>query len=575
MRACAYLLAQYLFFGVTVFLSVVVGFALTSRTRKGGKVACEATPIPFNTTSDPSVIAHVTDVHVETARAAPGQNLDMVLRHVEQTGIATCLITGDLVDNMEENWVLIHGYQKRSDFVEYSKIVGEHVKAGLNLIDIPGNHDEFKVGSMFSTNHYVISFSEFVANKMKPESHSDYVLMTYENQDVELVLFNPYLYPQVSTLIGYKVWPSTDLLDRLERILLAPSSKPYRLFAMHFNVWDIYNNVRSSMGRSFQDIIDEAKVSVILTGHLHPKGYQVHYHNGNIEIVGSDLVTNKKWSIAAFDNGVFSYHEYSMNDVPVGMITHPAPKTQVSKSSAFNRNDMEIRVVVFRKDPNMTIRVKGSIEGVLSFDRFVGESMNLSLYSLPIHVPNGEYHIELEGDYEETLDFVVGNEVMTADEVVISRDWVYVILHSLLLLSFITLMIILCPYSVPKTAEEIRAWIDGECDDESFDLAKNHPYKLLGLVCLLGPFIRKARIDKTPMRVRITLLLGSLAFIFVPSLIASMDGNLLIVNIIGYVISGNYRLDPWGRCFCSLYLLTIISPLTVLVPVMFNKFQRA
>ena len=135
-------------------------------------------------------------------------------------------------------------------------------------------------------------------------------------------------------------------------------------------------------------------------------------------------------------------------------------------------------------------------------------------------------------------------------------------------------MIILCPYQVPKTAEEIRAWMDGECDDESFELAKNHPYKLLGLACLLGPFIRKARIDKTPMRVRITLLLGSLAFILVPSLVANMDGNVLIVYILGYIIAGNYRFDPWGGCFCSIYLLTIISPLTVLVPVMFNKFQR-
>ena len=573
MHTCAYVLAQYGWFFFVVVFGIAFSLGYSRRVvTKVGTVSSATRVGSFRADENPSVFAHVTDIHVEDKTNVPGTNFDKVLSDIEELGLKSVLVTGDLVDNMEENWVLIHGYQKESDYNEYKKVISKHVAKGLNLIDIAGNHDEFEIGSMFSKSHHVLKFSNFLANTLKPESYDDYLCTKYESQNVEFLVFNPFPYPQPSTLLGEKVRLTVDMLDILERRLAMPCEKPYRVFMMHFSMSYMHDDAKSSSGKTFRELIENANLTVMLAGHVHPNGNKAYHHGGQLEIVGVDLVTHHGWSIVSFDNGVFSDRELKLGEVPKGVITHPASKKMLSKSTVFNKGDMEIRVVMFNRDPNMKIFVKGDIEGEMVFDRFVGETGNLSLYSLPVYVKQGEYHIEFSGDFEDTLDFIVADSVDLPDESYTTREWVYTLFKFMLVCWFLALVVILTPYSVPTFAEELRQWIDGEI--EEIERFRDSHWKIWLRVFFLGLFVRKARLKVAPIVTQMTLFLGFLLVLFVPSLIGTCDGHMLIVNIWGYSISGRYRVDPWGASFASLYLTCIISPLTVLLPMLFGKFRK-
>jgi hypothetical protein len=285
---------------------------------------------------------------------------------------------------------------------------------------------------------------------------------------------------------------------------------------------------------------------MVLTGHLHPSRRYVQHFGGVIEFVGTDLVWHNTFGLISIDNGRAAYHQIELDQVPTAILTFPVPKEQLSQFVDFEASNAEIRVISF-KNESLEIRVSGAVSGTLTKIRQLRMGW---LYTLPLDLPAGEYHLSFRGDWSHEIDFVVGNSAKLDREKIYGYpNFVYAgIIGGFV--GWLIELIIVFPFFYPAITSTVEFWIHGEKDG-------NHWV----FVIFLGFLSVRHRLRKLPIWIRIGFIVMVVWPLFLPTAGLAVGNFHGIVWAYGFVLDSSNFFDPWATLFNSFYAVLILLPL--------------
>ena len=255
----------------------------------------------WNFKSIPSVICHLTDIHVA------GGSIDSIDRTIETFSLISkfhpdfIIITGDIADNCENGNRPRYCDQKEVDYLMYRQLIQNYLPNFTNLIEIAGNHDVFGVYNFSSSSHY---FQKNVFTIY--DNSSNYALSQRKIGNITFILMNPYNFPSAHPAFVFWGHPSVHFMDKLESMLAdLPSSETIILLA-HYPI-SMFIHAKTSSGKTIQELVSDPKISFILTGHTHR--YTPLLHQGVLEVIGK---STPGFGLLVNDNGRFSYHSFKM-----------------------------------------------------------------------------------------------------------------------------------------------------------------------------------------------------------------------------------------------------------------------
>ena len=548
MNKCAFFVSQYSWL-VFVCVSAVLVFACVDLRNDPG-VVVGSTEI-HGDSSDPFVFAHVSDVHVDASRPISSRKLDKIMEEIMLLGIQHVVISGDLVENFVRHGKIKFGKQMERDFIEYQKIMAPYIARNMSVIDIAGNHDEFGVGKFDAPSHHILKYSNYYS-KHNMTLNKFWVSKQIWG-DVELLIVNPFAFPQASSLIGYRVHPQKVILDAIEKELMKPRQGRYRVFVSHYSFQHVRSFPKSSRGHTYLEIAQNAGPVICVTGHGHPSEPMPIHYNGMLEVVGVDVIEHMQYGIVAIDNGRITYHEPEIGK-PKGIILRPVPKAQVSSSVNFNELKGEVRVLIFATEP-LNILASGSVTGQLSLTKHVNNVS--SLYSLPYTLDmNGEYTIHFSGDWEGSVTFVVGEKVKLDKEDVIDPERKEFMFLAMFVVLSVMWMIVIFPCGEIPLATKMEEAIESDTGVTTKDMV---------LIFVFGFLCIRDRIQRREGLIKWTLLASYLLMVFMPFFVAPFESGWLVVMLYGYFIGRNYNFDTWGYTFGFFYLITTVVPASCIV----------
>jgi hypothetical protein len=461
------------------------------------------------------------------------------------------LHTGDVVDNWENHDGVKIGIQVEQDYVRYRAVVDLMLSRGHRLIDIAGNHDHFAVGGFGAPEHYVLRYNEYyrVANVTRVE---DFWLARTVLDDFEVVVLSLYQFPNVRSLFAFRVSASQYLLDILEQELNVPRLAKYRIVISHFPLSCVYNGTRSSLtGSTFTDLLANSDIDFVLTGHSHPEIPVFQHHKGMLEVIGPDIMDHQRYGFLTFDRDQMVYHHTKIDELLVGAVTYPIPKEQLNQRSTFNRQNTEIRVVVFSEDQDLAISVSGAVTGDLQFQRIV--SPNLSLYSMPLNLPPGEYSIDFSGDFNSSLTFMIGDSALLDPEYYTDNWWWMLGLDYMAVLGWFGLVIATLPCVHWKLGDAINDWIENDGDTAMM-------FKAIAF----APFGMRTRLAKLTSTAQTILCALVLSPLVIPFGISTVNDHLYWIFIGGYFVDLRYYADYYSGLFAVIYFFATIFPHVVI-----------
>jgi hypothetical protein len=400
-----YLLSQYLFAisigSIFLFQHLLADFVDSGVIPSGPLITA------WNNSDDPILFGHLTDVHVNSYEPERNHKLRAALNHYAALSIPTLLVTGDLVDNWGDRWWGRFGEQHVSDGALYSEIMSRYIAKFERVIDIPGNHDEFGVGSFSSPRHFVLNYSHFLS-RARVARVEDFWVAVAETKGCWFVTLNPFRFPSPHARFDCWARQTREMLDAIEGALARVVRDRPVVLACHFPLrfW-VNDGVRSSSGRSFRDLMTSSNASFYLSGHAHMAKTHFFHYNGLLEAVGQDLHQHDGWSIVTVDNRRPFHHSYNVAERPIAILTHPVLLNQLSCAFPFSERATSVRVV--SQNGSLNITVAGAVNGRLAIDRQLSNGM--FLYSLPLDVDDGRHKLVFSGDWEHEVEFFVGRSI--------------------------------------------------------------------------------------------------------------------------------------------------------------------
>jgi hypothetical protein len=210
----------------------------------------------------------------------------------------------------------------------------------------------------------------------------------------------------------------------------------------------------------------------------------------------------------------------------------------------------EIRVIVFNESQTCNITISGNLTGQMKFKRLV--RANVSLYTFPFDLPFGNYHIEFNGDFEEKLDFVIGDSVKLDLERV-PMSWNEEELQSATCYWYwISLLIATIPMLSFRIGDRVNEWVNGIDDN-------GHIWAVVSF--FVAPLTLRSRLAKLPAKLQYLFFALTLAPLFLPMLISSLNGQVYIVFWAGYLANWRYWFDYLGQLWARAYLGWVVLPL--------------
>jgi hypothetical protein len=539
--ALRYLLSQYVWI-IAILLVCSPGFIIFPYIDPGVIQSNHS----WNPQSDPIILAHITDTHVNINDSTFETQFRQAADHSYQYGFDKIIMTGDAVDDWTKFFDHKIASQVEQDFIHYASVISLMKSRNQTVIDIAGNHDEFAVPSFSSKRHFAREYIDYLValNASTPES---FWISSVIVGDFEIFVLNLYEYPTVRSLLAFFVYPSIYLLDVIEQGLSVPRRAKYRIVVSHFSLVHVYNMTRSSSGKTFTEIVVDSGADYILTGHAHPLVPTFQHHNGILEVVGPDVKDHQRYSILTFDRDQMSYHDIGIDERLVAMMTYPIPKAQLSRRSTFDLTSAEIRVIAFSERPDLSISVSGAVTGKLAFQRIL--RTNLSLYTLPFNLSYGEYVLNFTGDWNSSATFVIGDSVTLDPEYVVNPWYWFLTLDVIAVLLWIGLFVATAPFLSTELGEEINAWIGGEGDDS---------FALTAIIC--GVLGIRARLAKLSSWIQYMLFAFVLCPFLIPSGVSLIGDHIYTVFWGGYFVGLRYSYDPYPQVFTTVYIAAAVLP---------------
>ena len=347
----------------------------------------------------------------------------------------------------------------------------------------------------------------------------------------------------------------------------------------HYNV-DRAWLIRSSKGHTFQEIISNKKIAGIFTGHVHPRNVRIIHHGeeGGLEYCSSSPFNNKRAGLITIDNDNLIYHETyipSPSERTLFFMTYPVPNEQISSHHIFNLNDFEIRVLSYKIDKNITLKVEGDIKGELKYVMTL--SNGAILYSMPINLPNGSYKIHVYDENREICDisrnFTIGDSYQGVKEAAIHNPRAFLILRFSSIPMILLLFIIITPYNFKiniQNLEDIESYIEGK--------SKNglNILKRFLLIIILSPFIIRNRFLKLNKLCRYSIFIISLYPIILPlHIFQKINGKIGFAFNVFIVIGSYIQYEHWAmEITYSFYLFIIIPSVFYVTSINYSKKKR-
>lgn len=536
----------------------------------------------FNSSTNPHVLGFISDLHITHFFPQTIRNTEEILRILEDTGVEKILISGDISDNFASNISIKHGQQYEKDFISFSKIFNEY-SSDLFVI-ASGNHDEFGIENYNSPNHYILKYVDFYKKNEIYKDYDNFLISKVKYEDIDIFVMNPYRYPTVRAGLGYHMNLDTQMIDKIEKVLSAPSNSTARILLTHFPLSHSNSWVKSTSGKSLIDVISSNNITAILAGHTHQES--IVHRKSSLEIQSWSVKGSKKRSPAyryiSIDNGGLSNEGFTLADgKPVALLTYPIQKKYLSDMTDFsyqNFLESEVRVVHFSENRNLNISVSCMTKSnsyndvtttALKFQRVIRQ--NESLYSTSlIELCNrdnfdvdktNKYHLEFSGDWNYSADFVFGDSVKLKNEILSNDENMRIGIIIVGNICWLIILFIWFPIKSPDYCNNLNDWISGNYETKS----ENH-LDLLDkeIAAAFGFLVMKSRIYRNvPAFIRTFYFLLILAPLFLPITIMKIGNDSYgLIFFYGYYLNSSWELDIWGCVLTAYYVIFVLLPST-------------
>lgn len=496
-------------------------------------------PIDFN--ENPKLIAHISDIHLDYFTPSRAENFQKSINLSKQLGATTILFTGDITNNfgcLEEN-VMAYGNQFKPDYDEYFNVLDKFNFSDTPLIDIPGNHDEYGVYNYTKSNHYFINYSHYFNTEKMPEVEKFWA-GSFVYNDITYIYANPYEFPIPHAKLGFWINAGKRLLDLIEAELNRPFNTTHRILLTHFPVHLWNDRYKSSSKKSFRQMVAEANLSLVLTGHLHPKTTTFKHHQQILEAVAPDLMSHKKFGIIVNDNNVLSYHTIDLDNPPEYLIISPIPMNQIHKNTNY-KTQVPVRILVFSdKEKRIYLETYGE---VLNRKKITD---GIWLYYGQLDLIQGKKTISISGDINENIEYYIdSNPPALEKELIYGYPNLISTILAIFWIGIIFNIFFLLPMPKCQCTKVYADWIDGSSGSARIsDILWN---------TIFGFLLIKIRLSRAPFIHRLHLIFLSLCPLFIPIFFMSVDGHSGAVFFWGYVIHGIYHYDIYGIIFIAIY----------------------
>lgn len=542
------LLSQFSWFG-WIGLFIASGF-IYPRYRPSQLFISDTIDVPWNTSKDPIIFTHATDIHLSAADPLKIIHTRALIHSMKFFKSDFNLISGDMVDSYPRKpWPKI-GQQIRADWVRWKEIIDAETKDdNFTIIDLAGNHEMWGIDDPLGPNNLFLDYS-YTFNRNNTKTIQDFHVKTIRTHNLTFLLINIYKFPSIHPPYIYWGHPSREILDDIEDEI-EKITEPKFFVVCHYPV-DHSWWIKSSRGHTFEDIMRNERIIVYFTGHYHPKSPQIiHHGQGAVEILGPGAYQFRSFGVVTIDNDRLVYHCINLEKPPVMyLMTNPIPIDQLSSHQKFSEMKTELRVLSYEGNPDAILTVSGAVNGQMKYQRTLPNGADLFTFPLEFEL-NGVYTGNVSGKYGNiSREFYVGPARMGQDEPAVcsQRGLLFVKISAIPI--FLCLFWILCP-------------IDMEC--QLVDHGENLKFTDWLICIFLSPSILHDRISKLPNSIRY-LLFGLLFYplilpnhFFKP--IYGMHGYSFLCFI---VIDQTIYYDEWALHMTLFYFLGVMIPATIL-----------
>lgn len=504
----------------------------------------------WNTSSDPLIFTHISDIHISSFSSKNYRNL---FREAKKLNASFHIFGGDLVDDYMKKYFPKVGKQSYKDWRIYQNLIIDEFY-NETVIDISGNHDFFGVISPFNKKFGFLDNS-FNFNRNNTKTIEDLYVKNVSIQGINFILVNPYIFPIVHPPYGFYPHSTKKLLNKLEKTInqIGPCS-----ILIHFPI-DFFWWKKSSSGKTMGKLMKNKNVQYIFTGHTHPSNVQIkHHENGGLEFIGPSIKKHDTFGVVTIDNGRLVYNtlKYRKDNRQKYFMTHPIPKKQICDAQIFDEKNTEIRIISYDEDINNDLIVTGDFHGKMIYQRNLENGMKL--YTMPLNVTeDGEYKIEVKGpNCNIVRKFYIGPKYKNKKErKALSKAFFGLLFISAIIILFF-LIIIVFPFKFIDL-HYIDDWICG--------LNKEKCYWFQ--VIFISPLILNYRINtNTPLYFRIILFFFLIYSIILPfHFFEPIDGHTGFTFLCYIYIKGHIIFEEWSIFFNNFYYWGIISPVAIVV----------
>lgn len=566
LHTSAYYISQY-FWIIYLIIPIIITFIFPLKT---DKVSILSSSNQFDTTKDPTIFAHLSDIHISYLDQKSVNSFQRVVSLIKSYSPEFIIITGDIADNYDSTSFPRYGDQIEENWKIYQREISNI--SDIPIIEVGGNHDIFGIKSVLSQKNFMIDYSR-AFNRSNTKNEDDFLVHSFQvgKSKTNVIAINPFEFPSPHPPLLFFMTYSTKLLDMLLTEIKKSSSKS--IVISHYPIGTMHSK-RSSAGFKFEDLIgSQESVLAYLTGHTHPKNPDVlHHGKGGLEIIGPASFQRSKFGLVTIDNDAISWSTIDINNPPNGIISYPVPKEQISKNTIFNDiENSEIRVIIFsgRKDLKISFTItdtsskksksKEIFNGTLKYSRSLLKDRQ-SLYTFPLKncISNyGTYKIVFSGDFNGSTEFVYNQIFSTGNELMPSlqktRELLFVTFPFFLLILLIITFI--CPFKCANFVfDEIEEWVETQ-NGES-----NHWI----FTFLVGFLLIRTRYQRSPKLIKLFVLLSVLLSFMGPILLFQTEDQIGLISVYGYYINGKAYSADYGTFYAYYYLLLVCFPMIVL-----------
>jgi hypothetical protein len=494
----------------------------------------------FNSSKDPHVIAHLTDLHISNLRLTTSvARFRESLEFIHSTLNATvALLTGDLTDNLNGTTGADPAYPIEAHWKLYSELVRNSSLENDKIVEVLGNHDTW--GIFDSEGQYFFRY-------MLHPPINNWFSQSFEFGSVRVVTFTPIRFPSGRGLYNLMVTLCPEMIEAVEEELEKETKCDVTVVGGHFPtgmMWPI-SVVRSrKTNRTLVEVLSDPKYRVFayLNGHTHPKEIQSLHIGSILDLTGPPLLRQDGILVLTVDNGRIGYGVLHVNDTRPAVVTSPASDRLTTR--VFVDKEFDIRVLSFSSNATK-FHVSGAVNGDLSFQRQTDSGA--SLYALEVSLPTGRHTITISGDLNTTITFSVGVSVEPFIESQLTdfRGWAIFLFFHIGLAVNILIAVTICSGS-PSSSHFT-------CTTDSLRAGNVPPLASLCVSVIGWPFFMGHTVRRLPQFARRFAVFTLLAPFILPMAITRIGGYLSIQTPYGQLTKGIFRYDVVAQLWAYFY----------------------